>query len=258
MKKNRLYFPHDYNARSDPKMQDVMMTLGCEGIGIYWCMVEMLYEEDGIMPLKSLKSIAFSLHVDYEKVLKLVNDFGLFDHDEDVFWSESVKRRINQREDISEKRRSAIRSRWKKEKAGESQETSEPQEPQHKETNYTEFYYKFFSEKNYTVIKRLCDDYSTSIKELGRLTNQIIREWILTEQQHKDYNDAARHLITLIKKRLKESKGKGSECIRGADVAESREAAERRRKEMEEERKNAISYEKWQQLKKEKKELKEA
>ena len=27
------YFQHDYNARNDPKLQDVLIDLGVEGIG---------------------------------------------------------------------------------------------------------------------------------------------------------------------------------------------------------------------------------
>ena len=62
--KEAFYFTHDYNARNDVKMQEMMMDLGCEGIGIYWCIVEMLYENGGKLPLAYTKNIAWSLHLD--------------------------------------------------------------------------------------------------------------------------------------------------------------------------------------------------
>ena len=62
--KEAFYFTHDYNARNDLKIQEMMMDMGCEGIGIYWCIVEMLYENGGKLPLAYTKNIAWSLHLD--------------------------------------------------------------------------------------------------------------------------------------------------------------------------------------------------
>ena len=115
------YFPHDYNARSDPKLQQVLMDVGIEGIGIYWCLIEMLYEQDGILPISSCKSIAFALHVHCNCVQSIINDFGLFNSDGDVFWSESVKKRLKKRCDISNKRKEAAISRWKSDKVMQKQ-----------------------------------------------------------------------------------------------------------------------------------------
>lgn len=107
------YFPHDYNARSDPKLQQVLMDVGIEGIGIYWCLIEMLYEQGGILPISSCKSIAFALHVHCNCIQSIINDFGLFNSDSEFFWSESVKKRLKKRCDISNKRKEAAISRWK-------------------------------------------------------------------------------------------------------------------------------------------------
>ena len=58
--KDTFYFQHDYNARNDPKLQDVLIDLGVEGIGVFWCIIEQLYEQGGKLPLRSCKSIAFA------------------------------------------------------------------------------------------------------------------------------------------------------------------------------------------------------
>ena len=107
------YFAHDYNARNDPKLQNVLFDLGVEGIGVYWCIIEQLYEQGGKLPLHYCKSIAFALHVDFKCVERLVNDYGLFKNDGENMWSESVLNRLNRRSEVSEKRKLAALARWR-------------------------------------------------------------------------------------------------------------------------------------------------
>lgn len=120
--KDTYYFPHDYNARQDPKLQDVMANHGVAGIGIYWCLVEMLYEQGGEIPLKAFKGIAYALHVDSEVVSSIINDFDLFQVEGDNFLSNSVNIRMNKRAEISEKRRKAIEARWRKKGDSDTEE----------------------------------------------------------------------------------------------------------------------------------------
>ena len=111
--KDSYYFQHDYNARNDPKLQDVLIELGVEGIGIYWCIIEQLYEQGGTLPLRHCKSIAFALHVDYKTIERLVNNYGLFANDGENMWSDSVLKRLDKRKDISDKRKQAAIARWR-------------------------------------------------------------------------------------------------------------------------------------------------
>ncbi|MCM1543673.1 MAG: DUF4373 domain-containing protein [Ruminococcus sp.] len=112
MKDKTYYFPHDYGARNDPKLQGILVEHGAAGIGAFWCIIEQLYEQGGAMPLKSCKSIAFALHIDCKVVESIVNDFGLFGNDGETFWSESVNKRMAKRTAITEKRKAAAASRW--------------------------------------------------------------------------------------------------------------------------------------------------
>lgn len=111
--KETFYFQHDYNARNDPKLQNVLFDLGVEGIGVFWCIIELLYEQGGKLPLHYCKSIAFALHVDFCMVERLVNDYGLFNNDGQNMWSESVLNRLNRRTEVSEKRKLAALARWR-------------------------------------------------------------------------------------------------------------------------------------------------
>ena len=119
--KETFYFQHDYNARNDPKLQDVLIDLGVEGIGVFWCIIEQLYEQGGTLPIRSCKSIAFALHVDCNVVERLVHDYELFKNDGEKMWSESVLNRLNRRKDISDKRKLASLARWQQNLENQSQ-----------------------------------------------------------------------------------------------------------------------------------------
>ncbi len=112
IKKVTQYFSHDYNARNDPKIQELLAERGVEGIGIYWCIVEMLYEQGGKLPIKSYKSIAFALHVNCTCIADVIENFGLFEKDDKEFWSNSVLARLGKRQKVAEQKRRAAEARW--------------------------------------------------------------------------------------------------------------------------------------------------
>ncbi len=89
------YFSHDYGARNDAKLQEVLFNMGYEGIGIYWSFVEVLYENDGYLPESKIGVIAFSLKVDEDKLRHLIYDFNLFNIDgerHNIFSGGAIKR----------------------------------------------------------------------------------------------------------------------------------------------------------------------
>lgn len=112
MAKETYYFSHDYNARNDPKLQKVLMKLGQEGKGVYWDLVETLFEEGGKLRLSDCDIYAFSFRCSVECLKSLINDFELFTTDGTHFWSESVLKRINNRVIKSEKAKQSASTKW--------------------------------------------------------------------------------------------------------------------------------------------------
>lgn len=110
--KGTFYFPHDYNARNDPKIIKLMRIHGLVGVGAYWCIVEQLYQNGGKLPLEECESIAFALHTDCDCITSVIQDFNLFNNDGVVFWSDSVNKRLNRRHEITEHRKNAALKRW--------------------------------------------------------------------------------------------------------------------------------------------------
>jgi hypothetical protein len=115
MTKDTFYFQHDCNARSDRKMVNLIMKHGMEGVGVYWCIVEMLYEEGGYLPLE-YERITFELRTNYELVKSVIHDFSLFNFDEKQLWSDSVLFRLKERSNKSEKAKESISKRWEYER----------------------------------------------------------------------------------------------------------------------------------------------
>jgi hypothetical protein len=112
MPKETFYFPHDYNARNDRKLVRVLMELGLSGIGAYWCVVEMLYEEGGYLNCSDIPMIAKELRIQVRTLENLIENFGLFEQTEEHFYSLSVLFRLSKRIARSDAARNSALSRW--------------------------------------------------------------------------------------------------------------------------------------------------
>jgi hypothetical protein len=112
--KQTFYFSHDYGARNDPRLTKVLMKLGQAGKGVYWDLIEMLYEQGGKLMIEEIESYAFALRTDAGSINSLIKDFGLFNDDGQVFWSESVLKRLTIRSEKSQKAAESANKRWKK------------------------------------------------------------------------------------------------------------------------------------------------
>lgn len=113
MKENTFYFSHDFNARSDIKIKKLIMKYGILGYGIYWCIIEDLYQNANALPLH-YESIAYELRTSQEIIESIIKDFDLFVFDGENFGSLSVQRRIDERNSKSLKARESAFKRWNK------------------------------------------------------------------------------------------------------------------------------------------------
>lgn len=113
MKENAYYFSHDYGARNDRKLIRLRNKLKMEGIGVFWSLVEMLYEEGGKIHFQEIPHIAEELRVKQGIIDQVITAFDLFTNDGNFFWSESVKRRLDKRLEKSEKAKASAAQRWR-------------------------------------------------------------------------------------------------------------------------------------------------
>lgn len=111
--KDTFYFQHEINARWDQKLVKLQMVHGMAGIGVYWCIVEMLYENTGYLPLE-YERITFELRTDKNVIRSVINDFDLFQNDGVKFWSENALMQFNARIAKSVKASDSVKKRWNK------------------------------------------------------------------------------------------------------------------------------------------------
>jgi hypothetical protein len=101
MAKDAYYFSHDSNARNDIKIKAMIAKYGYEGYGMYWVVIEMLREtKDYELPLEEYTFLALQQEfngcsTDVQQYINdCINTFKLFSSDGEMFWSESLKRRM--------------------------------------------------------------------------------------------------------------------------------------------------------------------
>lgn len=111
--KDTFYFQHDTSARWDQKLVKVQMMHQMTGIGVYWCIVEMLYENAGYLPTE-YERIAFELRTEKNVIQSIVNDFELFENDGEKFWSNNALMQFNERMNKSAKASNSVNKRWEK------------------------------------------------------------------------------------------------------------------------------------------------
>jgi hypothetical protein len=107
MPKDAYYFSHDSNARNDLKIVKLRQSLGLEGYGLYWCVIEMLRESSKYeLPIEDIPPICFELRIDEEKFKKLF-DCELLFKGKKMFYSKSLKNRMLRLDEIKQKRKIA-------------------------------------------------------------------------------------------------------------------------------------------------------
>jgi uncharacterized protein YdaU (DUF1376 family) len=106
------WFTHDYNARNDSKIKKLIKKHGMSGYGIYWALVEDLYNNSNKIQL-DYETIAYDLRVKEVLVKSIITDFDLFEMHEGTLQSKSVERRLDDRKDKSVKASEAAKKRWR-------------------------------------------------------------------------------------------------------------------------------------------------
>lgn len=102
------YFPHQYNAHDDEKLQRVMMEHGLVGYAIFFLLLEYLgQKEDRILPKGFYKILAWNYRIEEEIVRSVVEDFDLFEVFDNQFSSGGLNDRMASLDDKIAKRKAA-------------------------------------------------------------------------------------------------------------------------------------------------------
>ena len=105
MPKETYYFSHDLNARNDPKCSALISDFGMEGYGVFWAMIEIISEQSNYKLEKFPKlydGIAKQLMMQKEALLQVIEamlkQYFLLQEDQKYIWSESLLRRMSEKD----------------------------------------------------------------------------------------------------------------------------------------------------------------
>lgn len=121
MKEQQYYFSHDASAKDDPKCTYLIESLGLEGYGIFWVLVETLRSQpDFKYPLKLIPALARKYNTTTDKIQVVVKGYELFEIEEDQFFSLSLNRRMQDYENKRLKHslggKKGMENRWNSDK----------------------------------------------------------------------------------------------------------------------------------------------
>jgi hypothetical protein len=111
--KEAAYFPHDSNAKDDPKIMMLMAQFGVEGYGIYWILIEYLRDQPGyVAPMALLDPLSRRYQSSKEKFLAVVTGYDLFEYNDVIFTSPSLIKRMLPLDEKRIKMRANSLKRW--------------------------------------------------------------------------------------------------------------------------------------------------
>ena len=104
----KTYFNHDSNARNDIRIIKLRSTLGYEGYGLFWAVLELLFSEENKLCIEDYNSLAFGLQCDPKILKQVIEDFDLFVIEDDCFYSHRLHHQIKQINSKSQKAKESV------------------------------------------------------------------------------------------------------------------------------------------------------
>ena len=102
------YFPHQYNAHDDEKLQQVIIHHGLVGYAVFFLLLEYLgQKKDRILSKDFYKVLSWNYRIEEDVVRSVVEDYGLFEVSDNHFSSDGLNDRMAALDDKIAKRKLA-------------------------------------------------------------------------------------------------------------------------------------------------------
>ena len=108
----KTYFNHDSNSRNDIRIIKLRAKLSYEGYGIFWALLELLFNEENKLCISDYETLAFGLQCDPKILKQVIEDFDLFVIEDNCFYSKRLHRHIEDINNKSTKAKESINKRW--------------------------------------------------------------------------------------------------------------------------------------------------
>lgn len=191
------YINHKISNRSEYVFRKLIERKGAAAYGVYWYILEELYESGGKMLFEEIEPISKVLCVRKDFVVSIIKSFSLFQYDSESFWSDEVIEQIEKRQKIKDKRKEAANKRWvsekniivpEKEKEVESSPIVKPtrvnkeQEMKSREREFYNVLVPFVNTYGREMIREFFDYWSEPNKSHSKMRFEHERTWDLTRR----------------------------------------------------------------------------
>ena len=113
----KTYLQHQSNSFTDIKIIKMRSKLGMEAYGIFWALLELLFNEENKLCIDDYSVLAFSLHCDEDKLKSVIEDFDLFVIEDGCFYSKRLNKHIDEINNKSIIAKENAKKRWNNAKA---------------------------------------------------------------------------------------------------------------------------------------------
>ena len=108
----KTYLQHQSNSFTDIKIIKMRSKLGIESYGIFWALLELLFNEENKLCVDDYSVLAFSLQCDADKLKSVIEDFDLFVIEDGCFYSKRLNNQIEEINNKSLKAKENASKRW--------------------------------------------------------------------------------------------------------------------------------------------------
>jgi len=108
----KTYFNHDSAARNDYRIIKLRATLGYEGYGVFWAVLELLFTEENKICTSQYDILAYGLQCDPIILKQVIEDFDLFVIEDGCFYSRRLNNHIEEINNKSKKAKESVSKRW--------------------------------------------------------------------------------------------------------------------------------------------------
>jgi uncharacterized protein YdaU (DUF1376 family) len=108
----KTYFLHESTSFQDYKIIKMRSKLGIESYGIFWAVLELLFNEENKLCIDDYDALAYSLQCDSNILKQVIEDFDLFVLEDGCFYSKRLNSHIKDINNKSTKAKESASKRW--------------------------------------------------------------------------------------------------------------------------------------------------
>ena len=120
----KTYFKHQSNSFTDIKIIKMRSKLGIQSYGIFWALLELLFNEENKLCIDDYSVLAFTLQCEPDILKQVIEDFDLFVIEDNCFYSKRLNNHIEEINNKSSKAKENANKRWSNANAMQSHSNS--------------------------------------------------------------------------------------------------------------------------------------